>query len=54
MKNTWGEGKCLQSFGGKDLQEELDISGRILKRETDGVALTGLIWLRMGTSVGLL
>jgi hypothetical protein len=40
----------------RDLQEDLDIGGRIILRwileRQDGVVWTGLIWLRIGTNGG--
>jgi hypothetical protein len=43
---------------GKNHWEDLDVGGRIILRwileRKDGVVWTGLIWLRIGTSGGLL
>ena len=41
----------------RDYMEDLDIDGRILNwiyKKQDGSAWTGLLWLRIGTSGGLL
>jgi hypothetical protein len=56
------EEECIQDFGGKARRKETtsktDVGERkILKwilEEQDGVAWTGFIWLRIGTSGGLL
>jgi hypothetical protein len=61
LKTEWGRrekriGCWRESHRGKDHLEEQDIGGCVMLRwileRWDGIVLTGLVWLRIGTSGG--
>ena len=61
--STYGEEKCTKGFWWGDVREgnyleELGADGSVtakwIFKKWDGVALTGLLWLRIGTGGGRL